>query len=192
VPATGTATESEDTGNAHHRLALSLRPPSGTRAHRLLRHTTGRAADFLRGLLGTVSAFADVLRGRVADNTPDLLARLGMSTTPLSESTRSTSAAAVHAGSSEARGLKLPWDAGPRPALLTARHNPPEPAGAGRGKGGPKAHREATRSALPATKAAGTLLGVGSGLSAYDPTHASVGTAFSRFASIHAWTSSRR
>ncbi len=41
-------------------------------------------------------------------------------------------------------------------------HNPPDPAGAGRGKGRPQADPEGTRSALPATEAAGTLIGVGS------------------------------
>src|SRR3954451_18081016 len=40
-----------------------------------------------------------------------------------------------------------------------ASHNPPDPAGAGRGKGRPQADPEGTRSALPATKAAGTLIG---------------------------------
>src|SRR3954451_15700972 len=44
-----------------------------------------------------------------------------------------------------------------------APHNPPDPAGAGRGKGRPQADPEGTRSALPATEAAGTLIGVGSG-----------------------------
>jgi hypothetical protein len=49
--------------------------------------------------------------------------------------------------------------------LPTARR---VPAGAGRGKGGPKAHRDATRSALPATKAAGTLRRVGGGEASID------------------------
>src|SRR4051794_30491405 len=40
-----------------------------------------------------------------------------------------------------------------------ASHNPPDPAGAGRGKGRPQADPEGTRSALPATEAAGTLIG---------------------------------
>ena len=35
------------------------------------------------------------------------------------------------------------------------------PAAAGRGKGGPKAHPAGTRSALPATKAAGILVRAG-------------------------------
>lgn len=43
-----------------------------------------------------------------------------------------------------------------------ASHNPPHPAAAGRGKGRPKADPVGTRSALPATKAVGTLIGVGS------------------------------
>ena len=47
-----------------------------------------------------------------------------------------------------------------RPSTLPcASHNPPDPAGAGRGKGRPQADPEGTRSALPATEAAGTLIG---------------------------------
>ncbi len=37
------------------------------------------------------------------------------------------------------------------------------PAAAGRGKGGPQAHPAGTRSALPATEAAGILMRAGSG-----------------------------
>src|SRR3954452_15306019 len=42
-----------------------------------------------------------------------------------------------------------------------APHTPPDPAGAGRGKGRPQADPEGTRSALPATEATGMLIGVG-------------------------------
>jgi hypothetical protein len=45
--------------------------------------------------------------------------------------------------------------------LSCASHNPPYPAAADRGKGRPQADPEGTRSALPATEAAGTLSGVG-------------------------------
>ncbi len=44
-------------------------------------------------------------------------------------------------------------------ALPCASHNPPDPAAAGRGKGRPQADPEGTRSALPATESAGTLIG---------------------------------
>lgn len=52
-----------------------------------------------------------------------------------------------------------PTDEPPPSVLPCASHNPPDPAGAGRGKGRPQADPEGTRSALPATEAAGTLIG---------------------------------
>jgi hypothetical protein len=52
-----------------------------------------------------------------------------------------------------------PTDRPPPSTLLCASHNPPDPAGADRGKGRPQADPEGTRSALPATEAAGTLIG---------------------------------
>jgi hypothetical protein len=50
-----------------------------------------------------------------------------------------------------------------------ASHNPPNPAAAGRGKGRPQVDPVGTRSALPATKAGGTLIGVGRATSTASP-----------------------
>jgi hypothetical protein len=52
-----------------------------------------------------------------------------------------------------------PTDRPPPSTLPCASHNPSGPAAAGRGKGRPQADPEGTRSALPATEAAGTLIG---------------------------------
>jgi hypothetical protein len=49
-----------------------------------------------------------------------------------------------------------------RRPLPCASHNPPGPAAAGHEKGRPQADPEGTGSTLPATEAAGTLIGVGS------------------------------